>query len=234
MKDIIRNLESIKISTFIALYPALYKLIRRYQHHQALPPNAQTSSIASISLLPLVLLLPSSITTHLNLYSFSALAVSIANKAELDGHLTRIPRWLKKGGGWWLFPLTQGWLLYLSVFEPHTFPDTYKRVIVNVSRETKVEVECVCTCSRLLTTAQRVPIIIFRDRPSTFLSSRTPHPQTHSSLCSLSSPSRHPTRRLPKLCPSHTSLLSIRSSTPHIPHKSERYVPRFIQMNRGV
>jgi hypothetical protein len=137
----------------------LYKLIRRYQHHQALPPIAQTSSIASISLLPLVLLLPSSITTHLNLYSFSALAVSIANKAELDGHLTLIPRWLKKGGGWWLFPLTQGWLLYLSVFEPHTFPDTYRRVIVNVSREAKVEVECVCTCSRLLTTAQRVPII---------------------------------------------------------------------------
>lgn len=41
---------------------------------------------------------------------------------------------VSSGGGWWLFPLTQGWLLYCCVFEPDCFPAGYRRIIVAVSR----------------------------------------------------------------------------------------------------
>lgn len=41
---------------------------------------------------------------------------------------------LSSGGGWWLFPLTQGLLLDTFVFEGDCFPASYKGVIVAVSR----------------------------------------------------------------------------------------------------
>lgn len=40
---------------------------------------------------------------------------------------------LRAGGSWWLFPLSQGWLLYTAVFEGDCFPTSYKNVIVSVS-----------------------------------------------------------------------------------------------------
>jgi hypothetical protein len=41
---------------------------------------------------------------------------------------------LSSGGGWWLFPLTQGLLLDTFVFESDCFPGSYRNVIVSVSR----------------------------------------------------------------------------------------------------
>ena len=40
---------------------------------------------------------------------------------------------LSSGGGWWLFPLTQGLLLDTAVFDGDCFPASYKGVIVSVS-----------------------------------------------------------------------------------------------------
>jgi hypothetical protein len=40
---------------------------------------------------------------------------------------------VSSGGGWWLFPLTQGLLLDTAVFESDCFPASYKNVIVSVS-----------------------------------------------------------------------------------------------------
>lgn len=40
---------------------------------------------------------------------------------------------LSSGGGWWLFPLTQGLLLDTAVFEGDCFPGSYRSVIVSVS-----------------------------------------------------------------------------------------------------
>lgn len=40
---------------------------------------------------------------------------------------------ISSGGGWWLFPLTQGLLLDTAVFEGDCFPASYKNVIVAVS-----------------------------------------------------------------------------------------------------
>lgn len=40
---------------------------------------------------------------------------------------------IRAGGAWWLFPLSQGWLLYTAVFEGDCFPTSYKNVIVSVS-----------------------------------------------------------------------------------------------------
>jgi hypothetical protein len=96
-------------------------------HH--LPRKPLPSGLA---LLPLVLLLPSNIVSQLNLYSISAVLLALVRLADSQGKLERVPSWLKKGGGWWLFPLTQAWLLHLSVFEPYAFPETYRKIIVNV------------------------------------------------------------------------------------------------------
>ncbi|GHJ83714.1 hypothetical protein NliqN6_0116 [Naganishia liquefaciens] len=41
---------------------------------------------------------------------------------------------LSKGGGWWLFPLTQGLLLDTAVFESDCFPRSYRNVIVARSK----------------------------------------------------------------------------------------------------
>jgi hypothetical protein len=43
---------------------------------------------------------------------------------------------LRAGGSWWLFPLSQGWLLYTAVFEGDCFPTSYKNVIVSVGTDT--------------------------------------------------------------------------------------------------
>ena len=40
---------------------------------------------------------------------------------------------IRAGGAWWLFPLSQGWLLYTAVFEGDCFPTSYKNVIVSAS-----------------------------------------------------------------------------------------------------
>lgn len=40
---------------------------------------------------------------------------------------------VSSGGGWWLFPLTQGLLLDTAVFESDCFPGSYRNVIVAVS-----------------------------------------------------------------------------------------------------
>ncbi|KAJ9111081.1 hypothetical protein QFC19_001279 [Naganishia cerealis] len=40
---------------------------------------------------------------------------------------------ISSGGGWWLFPLTQGLLLDTAVFEDDCFPGSYRNVIVAVS-----------------------------------------------------------------------------------------------------
>lgn len=59
--------------------------------------------------------------------------------ASLARRSTRGLLWaLSSGGGWWIFPLTQGWLLYCCVFEPECFPASYRRIIVAVSPKTWV------------------------------------------------------------------------------------------------
>lgn len=51
---------------------------------------------------------------------------------------------VSSGGGWWLFPLTQGLLLDTAVFESDCFPASYRNVIVSVS---KVHIMSLVRCS---------------------------------------------------------------------------------------
>lgn len=57
-------------------------------------------------------------------------------KGQTEGEvdlLVLVRNALRAGGSWWLFPLSQGWLLYTAVFEGDCFPTSYKNVIVSVS-----------------------------------------------------------------------------------------------------
>ncbi len=88
---------------------------------------------AALSLAPLALLVQDNILTQLNLYTASALALVLARLAKKRGYLVALPQAIKNGGGWWLFPLAQGLLLPLCIFEGRVFPAAYRSVIVGVS-----------------------------------------------------------------------------------------------------
>ena len=119
--------------------------------------------------------------------------------------LVRIRDALSGGGSWWLFSLSQGWLLYTAVFEGDCFPSSYRKGIISVSSDRRLHSQLI-RGSRLINMGQYqrsrryVPTTQSLNLPPS-QASLIPHPSSILSLLPVfaHSPYPHPPFPLPQL-----------------------------------